>query len=640
MQSIRRVLSFPARAIVLAALVALVSLQTANPAPARGQEPARPVQTLAPYLLPSSAIPAGFRQTDVSELTNVFVAAARADPEQVGLLVERKRVTGAEQTLRRDLGQGRSITLTVDLSLFIDAAGAQADLTDFAAPPTVEVTQLTAPAIGDRAAAVQARFPFAAAPQPEGVGVGFTRGRLQVMIESFGPAGATTAESLIPLLQVISDRIDARPVPPPSAAESALLDAQLLPSSILYDSFRFLLAIYHSPVEPGALLTAAFAGAAGSLNRPDSAPAITESDPDAAWEQFLPAYQTLERATTDARSLAWTAADSMYASLNDCHNHFFKPSEYARVYSASVSSTASFVGVGVQVAPNSRPATIRYVYPGSPAERGGLRAGDQIVAVGDVVTETLAPDAVSPLIRGDEGTSVTLTVRRAGTDVPLVVTLVRASVQIPLEQHRDLGDGVGYLRFDNFTLGTEVVTRVQAALEDLVAQGDTRGLVLDLRYNSGGSAGSGTRIAGLFLGSGVPMIVGTTRAGTAVNYASDGEALPVQPPMVVLTSSNTASMGEIVAATLRQTGRARVVGETTAGCVNGGVSPQAFLDRSGAEIARVRTLVGPDQVAQENNGLVPDLSVPPSDDPSSGVDPQLDAALRLLAEPAMVGVLR
>ena len=113
-----------------------------------------------------------------------------------------------------------------------------------------------------------------------------------------------------------------------------------------------------------------------------------------------------------------------------------------------------------------------------------------------------------------------------------------------------------------------------------------------------------------------------------------GTPAPDQKSMVLLIGKDTASAAEIFAQAMKDAGRVTLVGDTTSGCVNGGL-PLALLDGSGVFVSTIKVQAGPNKVELENKGVVPDVSVPLTlQDVQSGHDPQLDAALALFASPS------
>jgi carboxyl-terminal processing protease len=204
-------------------------------------------------------------------------------------------------------------------------------------------------------------------------------------------------------------------------------------------------------------------------------------------------------------------------------------------------------------------------FDGTPAHRGGIRYGDQIVQIDGESTETWTSLQVSQKLIGPEGTSVTVKVARLGVSQPVEFKFVREAVPLPsVTNYYMAGNGIGYINFErgfNFTSYDEI----HAALADLQKQGLTS-LILDLRGNPGGLVDQARKITNLFLYRGQPIVtlrgrpqVLPNREETATNNN------PEEFPVVVLINSRSASASEIVAGALQDHDRAVIVGENSFG---------------------------------------------------------------------------
>jgi len=215
---------------------------------------------------------------------------------------------------------------------------------------------------------------------------------------------------------------------------------------------------------------------------------------------------------------------------------------------------------------------------GTPAYEAGLDAGDLILKVGDISTEGMTVDAASSSIKGKPGTDVTLTVRRLGKAEQETVTLTRAVIEIhPVQGLKRKADDpghwnfladptarIGLVRLTGFNGKTAM--ELKAALAEL-EKAQARGLILDLRNNPGGLLDEAVQVSDLFLAGGV--IVSTedrNKGGRKESAKKDGTYFEnPKIPMAVLVNGGSASASEIVAAALRDNGRAVVVGERSYG---------------------------------------------------------------------------
>jgi carboxyl-terminal processing protease len=209
--------------------------------------------------------------------------------------------------------------------------------------------------------------------------------------------------------------------------------------------------------------------------------------------------------------------------------------------------------------------------PNSPALKGGLRAGDRVIAVDEVVFPSgREVETARKLLRGSIGTTVTAKIKRDGELID--IRLVRDSVSLPSirgdhyksdnspEFMVDAEKKIGYVRLT--TLGKESAKEMKTALQQLKAQG-MKVLVLDLRNNPGGLLESAIQVSDLFVDSGTIVTI-RGRTGDQVYEAKEEGSLGAFP-VALLINRNTASAAEIIAACLQDNKRARVIGERTYG---------------------------------------------------------------------------
>ncbi len=248
-------------------------------------------------------------------------------------------------------------------------------------------------------------------------------------------------------------------------------------------------------------------------------------------------------------------------SLNDPYSHYYPPALY---HSFQYETNPQVAGIGVQVAaePVDGGIEVEEVFQDSPAAKAGLVHGDIITAVGPTSLAGKTVDQGSKLIRGKAGTSVELTVARAGKK--RTVTMTRADVTVPVASSKLVhykGKAIGYLQFTQFTQDSaqQLRQQVQAMLK-----AGAQGLILDLRDNPGGLLTQAVGVASLFIKSGTIVSTRGRNQPTTV-YTALGDAVAPTIPMVVLVDRGTASSAEIVTGALKDRGRAKVVGTNTYG---------------------------------------------------------------------------
>ena len=214
--------------------------------------------------------------------------------------------------------------------------------------------------------------------------------------------------------------------------------------------------------------------------------------------------------------------------------------------------------------------TIVEVYEKTPANRAGLMAKDRILRVDDVSTLGMSLNEASSRITGERGTEVSLLVERqeGSVSVELEMTLVRAEIKIPNVSGRSLSSGIGYVRIEHFSERT--VDNMRRVLRGLERDGGIeRGLVIDLRGNTGGSMIQSARVADLFLSDGELVRTegpdGKKVRGLVHRLVALPEARDFDIPLVVLQNKRTASGAEILAGALQESGRALLVGARSYG---------------------------------------------------------------------------
>ena len=251
------------------------------------------------------------------------------------------------------------------------------------------------------------------------------------------------------------------------------------------------------------------------------------------------------------------STEAILEALNDPYTVYMSAEEYQAFLNQVDGETVVGIGVSIQNAVDDG-VQILSILDNSPAQEAGLSAGDRILAV-DGVTLTSGMDP-STLIRGEVGTSVTLTIRLHSTGEEKDFTLERKAVTIPIVTY-DLVDGdVGYIACDSF--GASTSDTVREALEEM---GDSANLwVVDLRSNPGGTDTAVTLSLGWFEDGVMVYMMG--RDGLAYYRGIRPDALDLTDvPVVVLTSSWSASGAEMFAAAVRAHHIGIAIGQRTYG---------------------------------------------------------------------------
>jgi carboxyl-terminal processing protease len=285
-------------------------------------------------------------------------------------------------------------------------------------------------------------------------------------------------------------------------------------------------------------------------------------------------------------------------------------------------------GIGARIGRRDGHLTAMTVFPDSPAERGGLEEGDWIVTIDGRPTRPLSVGEAVGQIRGEIDTSIVLGVMRG--EAELEVTIIRGEVTIPSVEARSLEDGIGYARIDVFS-----ATTAEEFRDKVLELGEIDGLVLDLRGNTGGSMGSATKLADLFLEqqliarvvdrNGEPQSRGRTRwiARPPVLF---------QFPVVILVDHATASASEILSGALSPLDSVTIIGQTTFGK---GVIQQVLPLPQGnlLKLTVAEYRLSKNRIIHET-GIEPDITLHPVSSLRLGALAQVpDAALPYLRKP-------
>ena len=291
--------------------------------------------------------------------------------------------------------------------------------------------------------------------------------------------------------------------------------------------------------------------------------------------QVIRDHYVASSSVTD-QTLLYGAIGGLVDSLGDTgHSRFLTPQQYQQELSQLSGQVA---GIGVLVSDNGGALVVARVLANSPAEAGGLKAGDEFTAVNGTSTAGMTFDQLAALIRGDPGTQVTVSVVHPGTTASVDITLTRAVVTAPIVDWGIVpGTHIADIALYEFDNGAS--DQLQQAIAGATTQGATA-LVLDLRSNPGGYADEARSVASEFLSSGV-VYIDEDSSGKRTEVTVDTSKVSTSLPLAVIVDHGTASAAEIVAGALQDAKRAKVVGLTTVGT---GTVLQPFVLSDGSVI--------------------------------------------------------
>jgi carboxyl-terminal processing protease len=278
---------------------------------------------------------------------------------------------------------------------------------------------------------------------------------------------------------------------------------------------------------------------------------------------FTAALDAIDREYVDdlpSDRLVYGAIDGMLHTL-DPHSSFFDPRAYAQMRERQ---EGHYYGLGITIQVVDGDITVQTIFEGSPAYKAGLRRFDVIARIGDQDAKGWTSDQAVKKLKGPKGTSVNISIKRAGYDGLIAMDVQRDEVNITTVRAAFMIDkDTGYIKLDQFTETSD--REMGDALQKLSASGMKR-LVFDLRENPGGALDQAIRISNRFLPRG-DMIVSTRGRVPNSNqeYRATEESQYTHLPMVTLVTRGSASASEIVSGALQDHDRSLVVGETTFG---------------------------------------------------------------------------
>lgn len=319
-------------------------------------------------------------------------------------------------------------------------------------------------------------------------------------------------------------------------------------------------------------------------------------------------------------------ATAMFNALGDKYTYYVKAEdsdEYLEDVSGKYGGLGFYFSKTYEEYQNPDDPTTLYclisqVFPNTPASRAGMAAGDLITHINGESTADLSSNQCASIMKGDVGEEVTLTVKRGSSSFDL--TMAREIISVPTVEYTMLENKVGYLYIIQFYSDTNQA--VKKALEDLQAQGMKK-LIIDLRNCPGGDVDACLSIADMFISSSKLLTIKyKDPSKTMTKWASAATSVDPSVKVAILINGGSASSAEIFASTMRDNGRAVLIGQKSYG--KGIMQKISMWDNADTSIT-FASFIPPSGKEIHGFGVEPDYPT----DPVNVEEDQIDAYVEL-----------
>lgn len=361
-----------------------------------------------------------------------------------------------------------------------------------------------------------------------------------------------------------------------------------------------------------------------------------ESDEEVDFSAFWKAWEILNQkfvsnagtasstvaSSTSNQERVYGAIEGMTESLGDPYTTFLSPTEN-EIFSGDI--RGEFGGVGMEIGQRDGVLTVISPLKGTPAERAGLKPGDKIIGVDGETTEEESVQSAVQKIRGEVGTTVTLSILSEDEQKPREVEIERATIEVPTIETSTQEDTFVIALYNFSAKSPELF---QEAVEEFQQSGLDK-MVLDLRGNAGGYLQAAVEVASFFVEEGKVIVredFGSKR-DSQVHRSKGYDLISDNTKVAVLVNGGSASAAEIVAGALSDHEVAQLVGTQTFG--KGSVQELIELTEDTSLKVTVARWMTPDNTSISDGGLTPGTEVELSED-GGGDDEQLNKAIEIL----------
>ncbi len=325
---------------------------------------------------------------------------------------------------------------------------------------------------------------------------------------------------------------------------------------------------------------------------------VDQTNNEQDWLKWRHKYDNVLKTEDDA----YVAIDTMVASLNDPYTKFLDPKEFA---DETGSIKGSLKGIGIQIGVKDGKLMVIAPIEDTPAEKAGLLADDEILSIDGKSTKGITVDKAADLIRGEEGTQVTLVVKRKDLP-PKTYTITRAEIEIKsisqkIPDNIQMPKDIGYIRLSSF-----ISRNAAKEFSDILTNSpDKKAFIVDLRSNPGGLLSNAIYISDMFLDGGA--IVSTVDRDGYKETQRASKGVLTTKPLVVILNKGSASASEIFSGAMKDNKRAVLVGTQSFG--KGLVQEINKLpDNAGINIT-IQKYLTPNGTDIHKKGITPDIVV-------------------------------
>lgn len=299
----------------------------------------------------------------------------------------------------------------------------------------------------------------------------------------------------------------------------------------------------------------------------------------------------------------------LVSGIGDTYADYYTADEYKEIINATQGDYRG-VGMIMQQYEDTKEVVIVGVYEDTPADRAGIKAGDILVQVDDMICQENDLEVVAAAIKNGEGDQVHLILQRDGETYEVDAT--KEEIQVPVVAGKMLEDQIGYIQIAQFTgLTSDQFEKYYTELKEQ----DMKGLIVDLRNNPGGLLDAAVDTLCQILPEGLVVYM-QTKDGTKTEYSCDGET-PIEIPMVVLVNEYSASASEIFAGAVHDYGVGTLLGTRTYGK---GIVQKTFPFTDGSAVKMtIAYYYTPNGTCIHGEGIEPDVEVELPEDATEDV---------------------